>query len=110
MLLFDFIEIGNRLYSYRKALGLTQEEVAERAELSLRTYADMERGSVNIRMQTLLKICQVLGITPDDILTRQATAPAPTEAEILARLARCSPQDRATALRLVATYLDSLGV
>lgn len=35
---------GNRLLAQRKALGLTQAEVAERAGLSDRTYADIERG------------------------------------------------------------------
>lgn len=41
MLIHDFREIGNRLYAVRKRLGLTQGEVAERANLSLRAYADI---------------------------------------------------------------------
>lgn len=41
MLLFDFREIGNKLYSFRKRAGMTQAEVAEAAGLSDRTYADM---------------------------------------------------------------------
>ena len=65
MLIHDFREIGNRLYAVRKRLGLTQMEVAERAGLSLRTYADIERGTVNMRVETALQICEALHITPD---------------------------------------------
>ena len=52
----DWYKIGNRLLAQRKALGLTQAEVAERAGLSDRTYADIERGSVNMRVETALRI------------------------------------------------------
>ena len=74
MLIFDFRAIGNRLLSVRKRLGLTQSEVAEAAGLSDRTYADIERGSVNMRIESILKICNVLHITPDEISVRMSLA------------------------------------
>ena len=55
MLVFDFRTIGNKLLSIRKKAGLTQSEVAEKANLSDRTYADIERGTVNMRMETYTK-------------------------------------------------------
>ena len=48
MLLFDMRAIGNKLLAIRKKAGLTQQEVAEAAGLSDRTYADIERGTVNM--------------------------------------------------------------
>lgn len=108
MLLFDFHEIGNNLYHFRKRLGLTQEEVAERANLSGRTYADMERGNVNIRTETLLRICQVLSITPDEVLTVKKTDTSPDESAIIDRLNACNPKDKDTALRILSVFLDSL--
>ena len=71
MLLFDMMTIGNRLLAARKRLGMTQAEVAERAGLSDRTYADIERGGVNMRIETFLRICQTLSVSPDDILTEE---------------------------------------
>ena len=62
MLIYDFRVIGNRLLAFRKKAGLTQIEVAEAAGLSDRTYADIERGSVNMRIETILRICDVLHI------------------------------------------------
>ena len=62
MLIFDLTEMGNKLLLIRKKAGLTQAEVAELAGLSDRTYADIERGTANMRIQTLLLICKSLNI------------------------------------------------
>ena len=63
MLIFDYKTIGNKLLSFRKKRGLTQYEVAEIAGLSDRTYADIERGSVNMKIETILRICDALHLS-----------------------------------------------
>ncbi len=108
MLILDFSVVGNKLYSFRKKTGLTQFEVAEKAGISSRTYADIERGCVNMRVETLLKICQVLHITPDEVLTADDDTSAVKQIEILNRLENCSAKDKQTALSLLSTYLKSL--
>lgn len=70
MLVLDMREIGNKLLAIRKRMGMTQVEVAEAAGLSSRTYADIERGTVNMRVETILRICDALHITPDEVLTK----------------------------------------
>lgn len=92
----------------RKRAGLTQAEVAEAAGLSDRTYADIERGSVNMRTETVLKICNVLHVTPDAIMTEENTTPARRQAELICKLNDCSPKHRETALNLLDVYLKSL--
>lgn len=108
MLLFDFHAIGNKLLSIRKRSGLTQAEVAEAAGLSDRTYADIERGTVNMRIETILRICNVLHITPDEILTDNRSPEAIQQDLLLERLSSCNPKDKETALRLLNVYLQSL--
>jgi len=108
MLVFDFHKIGGKMYAARKRLGLTQTEVAEAAGMSDRAYADIERGTVNMRVDTILHICQALGISPDDLLTEDAPKIEIREAELFGRLDLCTQQDRETALRLLSVYLDSL--
>ncbi len=108
MLIFDFTTIGNKLFSFRKRMGMTQAEVAEAAGLSDRTYADIERGSVNMRIETILRICEVLHITPDEILTESTPTLSSKQEELLARLDVCSPKDKETALKLLSIYLQSL--
>ena len=108
MLLLDMREIGNKLLAIRKRMGMTQVEVAEAAGLSSRTYADIERGTVNMRVETILRICEALHITPDEILTQSNTELTAQEEKILTRLNACNSKDKETALRLLNVYLQSL--
>ena len=108
MLIFDLNTIGNKLLAIRKRAGLTQAEVAEAAGLSDRTYADIERGSVNMRTETMLRICNVLHITPDEVLTEENSSLTSKQAELWERLNACNPKDKETALQLLSVYLQSL--
>ena len=108
MLIFDFRAIGNKLLAIRKRIGMTQAEVAEAAGLSDRTYADIERGVVNMRIETILRICQVLHITPDEVLTEDRSSETIRQEQLLARLDACNPKDKEVALQLLEVYLKSL--
>lgn len=108
MLIFDFRAIGNRLLEIRKKVGMTQNEVAEKANLSDRTYADIERGYVNMRIETFLKICEALCVTPDDILTNENRISESTKAELTEKFNKCTFTQQQTAIKLLNVYLDSL--
>ena len=99
--------IGNNLYKVRKEKGLTQAEAAEKAELSDRTYADIERGNVTMRVDSLLKICDALNITPNDILVSDNDIEI-TEQDIAETIKNCSNNEKETALKLLSVYVDSL--
>lgn len=108
ILLRDYEAIGARLQMLRKRTGLTQAQVAEAAEISNRTYADIERGHANMHIETLLRICSVLHITPDQILTDDAPDNFPDPDVLFNRLSRCRDRDRVVALRTMEAYLNSL--
>jgi len=108
MLIFDLHTIGNKLLNVRKRMGMTQAEVAESAGLSDRTYADIERGTVNMRTETILRICDTLHITPDEILTEESTSLSIQQTELWERLNACNSKDKETALQLLSIYLKSL--
>ena len=108
MLIFDLHIIGNKLLTIRKRMGMTQADVAEAAGLSDRTYADIERGAVNMRTETFLRICHVLHITPDEVLTEENTSLTVQQAELWERLNACNPKDKETALQLLSVFLKSL--
>lgn len=103
MLIFYLHTIGNKLLTIRKRMGMTQAEVAEAAGLSDRIYADIERGTVNMRTETILRICNVLHITPDEVLTEDSTSLTAQE-----RLNACNPKDKETALQLISEFLKSM--
>ncbi len=107
MRLLGIREIGNRLLALRKKMGLTQAEMAERSGISDRTYADIERGTVNMRLETFLQICQALHVTPDELLVDEKETESPRQEELLERLRACPPKERETALRLLSVYLNA---
>ncbi|HEX9037480.1 MAG TPA: helix-turn-helix domain-containing protein [Ktedonobacterales bacterium] len=59
-------EFGDLLRSQRRAAGLTQEELAERAGLSVRGIADLERGARRApRRDTVALLVRALGASPE---------------------------------------------
>ena len=69
MLVKNAREAGKQLAKIRKEAGLTQAVMAERTEMAERSYAAIERGGSRMRLDTLLRICETLRITPDAFLT-----------------------------------------
>ena len=108
MLIFNPQEIGNKLLATRKRAGLTQAEVAEAAGLSDRTYADIERGMANMRLETLLQICEALHITPNELLTDDPPQTAQVQRTLADRFSACTDAQKQTALQLLEVYLNSL--
>lgn len=107
MLNFDLRLVGNRLYEIRNKKLMSRAEVAEKADISDRTYADIERGSVTMRVDSLLKICNALSITPNDVLVTDDKIEI-TEQNIADALKNHSNDEKETALKLLHTYIESL--
>lgn len=63
------IEMGRRILQRRKMLGLSQEELAEAADVSPQLLSTAERGTKAIRPENLLKISKALGVSADYLLT-----------------------------------------
>lgn len=62
------ISFGKSVQLYRKALNISQEELAFRAELN-RTYIGMvERAERNISLKNAKKIADALNVKLDDLL------------------------------------------
>ncbi len=107
MLNFDLKIVGNKLYEIRNKKLMTRAEVAEKADISDRTYADIERGSVTMRVDSLLKICNALNITPNDILVVDDELEI-TEQYIADKIKDRSNNEKETALKLLQIYVESL--
>jgi DNA-binding XRE family transcriptional regulator len=52
----------SRIHAWREHLGLTQEDVAKRMEVSRPAFAQMEAKGANVRPDTLKKIAMALGV------------------------------------------------
>lgn len=66
------IEIGEQVKAAREQAGITQEQLAERIDVSTQYVSDLERGVVGISVPTLKNLCVALGISSDRILFGQS--------------------------------------
>ena len=62
------IQIGERIKEAREQKKLTQEQLAERVDVSPQYVSDLERGVVGVSLSTLIRICSCLTVTSDRIL------------------------------------------
>lgn len=104
MLIYDLHTIGHTILQHRKRCGLTQEELAEAAGLSPRAYADIERGSVSPRLDSFMRICAALQITPNDILITSDISPQLLRDEIVDKIKEI-PENK---LEQICQILNSL--
>jgi uncharacterized Tic20 family protein len=57
-----------KIKDLRSRKGFSQEQLSEESKLSLRTVQRIEKGESIPRGDTLIKLTQALGVTPDDLL------------------------------------------
>jgi transcriptional regulator with XRE-family HTH domain len=66
------VKIGERIRNLRLASDLTQEELAERADLAKSFISQLERDQVSISLDNLIEILRVLNITVSDFFRETA--------------------------------------
>lgn len=62
-------EIGQRITERRKQLGITQEALAEKGDMTPQFVSYAESGKRAMRPENLLKISSALGVSADYLLT-----------------------------------------
>jgi transcriptional regulator with XRE-family HTH domain len=73
-----YVVIGDRIREARKAAGLTQEDVARRAGLTLKAVGELERSEVqDPHISSLAKISRALGVEVADLLREPAVLSKP---------------------------------
>ncbi len=61
--------IGHRIMLRRKQLGYTQEQAAEKSDLSHQFFSTVETGRKNIRAESIIKVARALEVSTDYLLT-----------------------------------------
>jgi transcriptional regulator with XRE-family HTH domain len=59
---------GQKVRLYRKLKSLTQEKLAEKADLTPSYLSDVERGLVNISLDAMARIAKSLGIEIENLV------------------------------------------
>lgn len=64
----DYRQIGKRIRNIRKSKGLTQERLAELADISLTHMSHIETGTTKLSLPVLVKISETLRVSTDELL------------------------------------------
>jgi transcriptional regulator with XRE-family HTH domain len=60
--------VGEKIRVCRKQAGMSQEKLSEKADLSPKYLGEVERGYVNISLDSLLRIAKALNVRVRDLV------------------------------------------
>lgn len=87
----DYSIIGQRIKRARKEKEMTQEQLAEKIDVSIAFLSRIERGSSHINLKRLSQICEILEITEGEVLNGVSNNSGKyLDAEFSSILKRCS--------------------
>ena len=89
----DYFKIGQSIRKFRKAQGLSQEEIAERVGISTTHMSHIETGNTKLSLPVLVKIAQILEVQTDSILFETPIEKNTIAIELQALIDRCSAQE-----------------
>lgn len=62
------VDMGKRMKEKRKSLLLTQEQMAEKLNISIKHYGAAERGMTGLSIENLIEVSEILGIDLDYLI------------------------------------------
>lgn len=64
----NYEEIGKRIRKYRKLKKLSQEQLAEKINISTTHMSHIETGSTKLSLQVLVDLATILEVNTDDLI------------------------------------------
>ena len=87
----NFDRISKKIKQIRLQKGLTQEYIANQANVNTSHISNIENGRVKISLSTLILVCNALEVTLDYILSDEYVHPQNSmEQSILQELRKCN--------------------
>lgn len=89
----DYYKIGQRIRKIRKAHGLSQEELAEKIDISTTHMSHIETGNTKLSLPVFVDIAAALDVRTDDLLENNTATTSAVLEEIAAVLECCNAQE-----------------
>lgn len=86
-------ELGVQIRNLRKTKGFTQEELGEKADLSYKYVGELERGQVNVSIDSLVRIAESLGVKIGDLFSKEKVTVQKVILKEKTPLSKLSPKD-----------------
>ena len=91
----DYNVIGRRIKTARVEQNLTQEELADKIDVSVAFMSRLERGSSKINLKRLTQIAETLNVSPGYLLTgSNATSKDYLREDFRQILDKCTPEQQ----------------
>lgn len=84
MRLGEYFEIGKRMKQARTNAGINQRDMSARLSLTNSSYSNYENGYSEPHVEIILKFCDILGITLNDLLEMKVALSKPVTVKTFA--------------------------
>lgn len=99
-------KLGSRIKEIRTRRGFTQEQLAEKIEISSKYLSSIERGLENPTLNTLIKLCQSLDANFDELFVQlQAEDPAECKSLIISMLDQATDEQLKIAYKILSVII-----
>ena len=100
--------IGARIREARLKKKLTQEQLAEKADIGFYYVGEIERGVKLPSLTVFIQIVEALGVTADSLLKDELTASPEFNNELTSKMEKLTPKQRAGAVAILEAYIKAL--
>ena len=105
----DKLTMGDRIKAARKKLGLTQEQLAEKVDVTLFYMGEIERGVKTPSLDLFVRLVEVLDVSADYLLRDTvSTGNVYGDKRMARKLENLTPRQRAAVEALIDTYIEYL--
>jgi len=100
------VKIGSKLLGLRKKKGLTQDALAEKANVSAQTISHAELGKKVMRADTIIGVCGVLEISVDYLLF--GNTPPIDFSALNSKISQLSPEQHRCLEDIINSFLTAV--
>ena len=101
--------LGTRIREARLKKKLTQEQLSEKADISLYYLGEVERGVKTPSLKVFVAIVDALGVSADSLLRDSvSTGSVYINNEITKKLDTLTPKQRACAVEVLEAYIKAI--
>ena len=105
----DYYAIGQRIRRYRKAKGLSQEQLAEIVDISTTHMSHIETGNTKLSLQVFVDLAEALQVNVDSLLTDvNMTNKQQTYQEIMDILDQCTPAQAQALKEIISSTWNAI--
>ena len=97
---------ADQIKRFRAYKQLSQENLAAKSGLALRTIQNLEKGKCNPTLDTLTRVCRVLAMDPRLFIIPEMMLDSPFLSEMSALLADCSDDECEQLLQILHNIKD----